>query len=301
MVSSLTMVEPLNLNNFLPDFNMYKIEANQSGELPIFSPNTNQKSVMDKTQLAATPEILTTDGINSLYKQNQRKKSNDYEDYLSYEDTETADENENNYLQVSNSYSFNCNVKKWDNIDQVMLRAYEEEEDLVNEIEKVQNKELLSVMAQEAKLTKQLSFEKQHYLSGVPHSQKYNQNYLNETETETEDQLTSQRSSYYEKAVYVDQESENDEHESELDRTTSPHADSGAGAAFGGAKFKTSQIHEKMLLSLNRKPSPNERRRRHEEKQAKAQAKREQFYQNRSKKLRELTKKVGYSLWHINQ
>lgn len=280
------MVEPLNLNNFLPDFNMYKIDANQSGcELPIFSPNTNQKAVMDTTQMAAaTPEILTADSINSLCKQSQHKKSNDYEDYLSYEDTETADENESNFLQVSSNYSFNCNVKNWDNIDQVMLKAYEEEEDLVNEIEKVQNKELLSVMAQEAKLTKQLSFEKQFFLSSVPHSQKYNQTYLNETETETEDQLTSQRSSYYEKAVYVDRESENDELESEVDTTQ-------RGA--GGSRLKTLQIHEKMLLSLSRKPSPNERRRRHEEKQAKAQAKREQFYQNRSKKLRELTKKVS--------
>lgn len=278
------MVEPLNLNNFLPDLNVYKIDANQSGcELPIFSPNTNQKAVMDTAQMApATPEILTAESINSLYKQSQHKKSNDYEDYLSYEDTETADENESNFLKVSNNYSFNCNVKKWDNIDQVMLKAYEEEEDLVNEIEKVQNKELLSVMAQEAKLAKQLSFEKQFFLSGVPHSQKYNQNYLNETETE--DQLTSQRSSYNEKALYVDRESENDEVESEVDTTQ-------RGA--GGSKLKTLQIHEKMLMSLNRKPSPNERRRRHEEKQAKAQAKREQFYQNRSKKLRELTKKVS--------
>jgi hypothetical protein len=70
----------------------------------------------------------------------------------------------------------------------------------------------------------------------------------------------------------------------ESDAANSPH--------HGGAKLKTLQIQEKMLLSLERRPSPNERRRRHEEKQAKAQAKREQFYQNRSRKLRELTKKI---------
>ena len=52
----------------------------------------------------------------------------------------------------------------FDPIDQVMLQAYEEEENLVLEIEKVQDKELLSVLAQEARLTKQLSVEKlMHY------------------------------------------------------------------------------------------------------------------------------------------
>jgi hypothetical protein len=50
-------------------------------------------------------------------------------------------------------------------------------------------------------------------------------------------------------------------------------------------------MHEKLLL-LNRKTSPNERRRKHEEKQARAQEKREQFYQERLSKLRDLTKRV---------
>ena len=49
--------------------------------------------------------------------------------------------------------------------------TYEEEENLVLEIEKVQNKELLSVIAQEAKLTRQLSAEKlmhfNHFLKQV--------------------------------------------------------------------------------------------------------------------------------------
>jgi hypothetical protein len=50
-------------------------------------------------------------------------------------------------------------------------------------------------------------------------------------------------------------------------------------------------MHEKLLL-LARKTSPNERRRKHEEKQARAQEKREQFYQERLNKLRDLTKRV---------
>ena len=157
-------------------------------------------------------DILAKDSLHSLYSQindPQPKKSYDYEDYLSYEDTETADENENNFLPVSSSFPFSYNVSKWDNIDQVMLRAYEEEEHLVNEIEKVQNNELLSVLAEEAKLTKQLSFEKQFFFSGA-HGQKFERSYLNETETEAEDQLVT-GGARPGRNGYNDRESENDE------------------------------------------------------------------------------------------
>jgi hypothetical protein len=45
-------------------------------------------------------------------------------------------------------------------IDEVMLKVYEEEENLTLALEQAQEKELRSVIAQEFKLSKQLSVEK---------------------------------------------------------------------------------------------------------------------------------------------
>jgi len=118
-----------------------------------------------------------------------------------------------------------------DHIDKVMLKAYEDEENLVLEIEKVQNKELKSVLAQEAELTKQLSFQKQilsysKYSGRQMHEE--DEEDVDETETENEEVYKSRRS----RTFYIEEESAN---ESEVD----------AG--------KARKMHEK-LFSINRNP-----------------------------------------------
>jgi len=118
-----------------------------------------------------------------------------------------------------------------DSIDKVMLKAYEDEENLVLEIEKVQNKELRSVLAQEAELTKQLSFQK-HILSCSKYSgrllEEDEEVDIEDTETENEEVYRHRRS----KTFYIEEESAN---ESEMDAE------------------KVKKMHEK-LLTMNRNP-----------------------------------------------
>lgn len=161
-------------------------------------------------------------------------QNDEYDDYLcDYEDNKEDDYNNSMPRNFKLFESNQRDEKNLDHIDQVMLKAYEDEENLVMEIEKVQNKELQSVMAQEAKLTKQLSFEKQVYL----HRQKWQKEDVNETETENED-LVNKKEVYRGKSrtFYIDEESQNDE--SEID---------------GKKSRTTKQMHEKLLL-MTRNP-----------------------------------------------
>lgn len=148
----------------------------------------------------------------------------EYEDYKEYRTCFKMPEN--NHAKSKKELSSKGQLH---NIDQVMWDAYEEEENLVIEIEKVQNNELRSVLAQEAKLTKQLSFEKQAYL----HQQKYQKNKSDEieTETENEDQV------FWKKMLFQGEESQNDEMESEIETSRS---------------MKTIHMQEK-ILSMSRK------------------------------------------------
>ena len=178
--------------------------------------------------------------------------------------------------------------ENFDPIDQVMLKAYEEEENLVLEIEKVQNKELLSVIAQEVKLTKQLSAEKLMHFN----HQKYQKLKHKETDISTDFEtfeINEKKRQRKLKNVLWENYKTDDELNYKLNDLNSEDFESVMETI--RTPGRALQMHEK-LLSMSRKASPNERRRKHEEKQARAQEKREQFYLDRSKKLRELTKKI---------
>ncbi len=178
--------------------------------------------------------------------------------------------------------------ENFDPIDQVMLKAYEEEENLVLEIEKVQNKELLSVIAQEVKLTKQLSAEKLMHFN----HQKYQKLKHKETDISTDFEtyeINEKKRQRKLKNVLWENYKTDDELNYKLNDLNSEDFESVMETI--RTPGRALQMHEK-LLSMSRKASPNERRRKHEEKQARAQEKREQFYQDRSRKLRELTKKI---------
>ncbi len=95
---------------------------------------------------------LAKESSKNKLKNNNQKGVDDEE--IEYDDLEKQESN--NYK----TFIFKQSDSNYDPIDEVMLKAYEEEENLVLEIEKVQNNELLSVLAQEAKLTRQLSVER---------------------------------------------------------------------------------------------------------------------------------------------
>lgn len=88
----------------------------------------------------------------------------DYLRYLKLIDEENMNNRAKEFIGTENtklhhqSHVKNSNYN-FDKIDEAMLKAYEEEENLTLALEKEQDLELRSVLAQEAKLTKQLSVE----------------------------------------------------------------------------------------------------------------------------------------------
>jgi hypothetical protein len=204
-----------------------------------------------------------------------KKKQENKENYLNMNVNKLDDDEDDEYDE------------NYDPIDEVMLKAYEEEENLVLEIEKVQNKELLSVIAQEAKLTRQLSAEK---LMHFNHFNKYKNAELKKenkikksNDFETYEIKEKKRQRKFDNSLWLSYKDE-DQYSDKCNTEIESEVDS-------NRTFGRLNLHAK-LLSMSRKASPNERRRRHEEKQARAQEKREKFYLDRSKKLRELTKKI---------
>lgn len=169
-----------------------------------------------------------------------------------------------------------------------MLKFYEEEEHNIA-LELKQDKRLLSVLAKEAKLTKQLSMEKlMHFTQDFQE--------MDEDCDDTELGNTSKIDS-------TDFETTN---ETERNTPLNVYWNQCTASQTNGDKMCTdsemegaprtpnraAQMHGKLSYLMSRKTSPNERRRKHEEKQARAQEKREQFYQDRLNKLRELTRKI---------
>lgn len=147
-----------------------------------------------------------------------------------------------------------------------IMKMYEEEEmNIALEIK--QDQKLLSVLAEEVKLTKQLSAEKMAHYNH--HFQTLKDNYL----------LDHHHTSKLSTDGDTNDERNLTPLQSEPVSTPDPAS-------------RGSNMHEKLML-LTRKVSPNERRRKHEEKQARAQEKREQFYQERLNKLKDLTRRVN--------
>lgn len=166
-----------------------------------------------------------------------------------------------------------------DTIDEAILKVYEHEENLALALEKEQDEELRSVIAQEVKLTKQLSVEQ---------GKRYNtsSNYRNVI---SKDDKNASSNNYFFKDAYLNQlQKQLDGHKRKVLMKNELENDLGSIRAPNRAL----QIHEKLLLT-SRKTSPSEHKRKHEEKQARAQEKRERFYEDRAQKLRELTAKIN--------
>ena len=205
-----------------------------------------------------------------------------------YRNYKTDDEFELAYLK--NTTAKDSKFAMYDPINRNMLKFYEEEEENIA-FELKQDKRLLSVLAKEAKLTKQLSMEKLIHFSHDYHEEMDEECDMDadmgtskistDFETTNETERNTPLNVYWKNCAEANHRNRNPCTDSEFE--------GGAPRTPGG---RATQMHEKLSFLMSRKTSPNERRRKHEEKQARAQEKREQFYQDRLNKLRELTRKI---------
>jgi hypothetical protein len=179
-----------------------------------------------------------------------------------------------------------------------MLKFYEEEEQNIA-LELRQDKRLLSVLAKEAKLTKQLSMEKLMHFTQDFHEmdedcyEMGNTSKIDSTDFETtnETERNTPLNVYWKQCndAVPNSHVNNNINSNNPDKICT---DSEMEGGMPRTPGRALQMHEKLSYLMSRKASPNERRRKHEEKQARAQEKREQFYQDRLNKLRELTRKI---------
>jgi hypothetical protein len=261
--------------------------------------HTNNKQSNDSN---TTFLLNNSDEINQLLLLNDEDDEDEDLDFVEYAFLNSAENNNKAIKSDREIGGVNNNVVNGNNPKlsrhQSILKLYEEEEKKIA-LEIRQDKQLLSVLEQEVKLTKQLSAEEKFI--------HYNQ------------QFQKLKSGLFKNEDEEDEENEEEEYENNSNSKLSTDCDTTERNtplnAFGNYDFDSDQnksnnnvnrtpqggksstsssnfaMHEKLLL-LSRKQSPNERRRKHEEKQARAQEKREQFYQERLNKLKELTKKI---------
>jgi hypothetical protein len=257
----------LNNNNLNTNFGINKLTNN------VFSLPYQQQSEtnnLDNSMISVGVSSIFDDSFPSFYNNNNnndKQQSNQIES--------SVDHLEKEFLQ-KNSNSSSCSSKMSLN-NNSLLKVYELEEKKANAIEKKQNKKLLSVLVQEAKLNKQLSVEKFIQLN---HHYQFIRN--NEDDDDDDDEGEE------EEEEDDDEEDENDEDdgEEEDDELLSLSTQT---TTKEGQKFL---FEMKKKYSKLRKMSPTERRRLYEEKQTRAREKREQFYHERSNKLKEIAKKI---------
>ena len=188
--------------------------------------------------------------INENFSNLNKNNATTASDFDCFDNEEEYEEDDDEYYdeeikQINLEYFKSKNAEHrqgYDPIDEVMLKAYEEEENLVMEIEKVQNKELLSVMAQEAKLTKQLSVEKLIHLQHQKY-QKMKSKSVQNGQTRRRLSVGTPQSER-DNESFKENEWPGDELESEIDLARAPGS-GGVGRAL--------QMQEK-LFSMNRKP-----------------------------------------------
>ncbi|CAF0765123.1 unnamed protein product, partial [Brachionus calyciflorus] len=273
----------LNQNQFLGYNNL----LSNSSELSPFNQNlNNQKQGFNRLNESYENASIFEDSFNFNNTVNgiKNKIANEFhDDDYDYVVEDVDEEDIDDVIEYEYLKNKKLNKHTSSQHHENILKFYEEEEKTI-ELEIKQDKKLLSVLNEEAKLTRQLSVEQ---LMHFNHQYEFiKKNSLKNESQENDDLANSKLSTDFETNEterntplneYWKKVNNADDAESEIDSIRTPS--------------RTLQVHEK-LLTMPRKESPNERRRKHEEKQARAQEKREQFYQERLHKLRELTKKI---------
>ncbi|KAJ8318369.1 hypothetical protein KUTeg_003460 [Tegillarca granosa] len=227
-------------------------------------------------------------------------KPNDQENVLKIE---TVKDGNDKSIVISQEYSENniqkreCDIQEESGVDScdidivedgieekelnnALVSAMDEEDDLTNQLEQEQEQALESAIQEEETWLKELAREENTQIEV-------------ETETETESELGNTMSSLESSQpgtldwdamlAQYDAECENNEGK----KTWSEMIEEAETRTPGHGVH----MHEK-LSSPSRKRSPTESKKRHEEKQAKAQELREKLMQMKSERLRELSKKV---------
>ena len=232
-------------NVFSCDLNT-SLLSSMNGVVPSFQTNNFDTfpNVTNYGFLLNEPCGADLDDSFGLHKINEKFNNLHNENEEEYEEEEEEEDDDEYYDEEINQINLEYFKTKrdvehrqaYDPLDEVMLKAYEEEENLVLEIEKVQNKELLSVMAQEAKLTKQLSVEKLIHMQHQQYQKFKSKN--GQARRRSVETPQSERDN----ESFKDNEWPGDELEAaEIDLARTP----GSGRAL--------QMQEK-LLSMNRKP-----------------------------------------------